>query len=71
MGNPTTGQKGHASKVVVVVAFSSLARIWGGKFDYPFPACVFFVVVFFKVEIRLRALIPLFMPGSVHCGSAS
>ena len=36
---------------------------------WPFPACTFFF--FFKVEIILCTLIPLFMPGSVHSGSVS
>ena len=36
-------------------------------FDNSLPACAFF----FKVEISLRKLIPLFRPGSVHSGSAS
>ena len=36
-------------------------------FDHSFPAHVFF----FKVEISSRTIIPLFMPGSVHSGSAS
>ena len=40
----------------------------GRMFDYSFPACAFF---FFKVEISLRTLIPLFRPESVHNGSAS
>ena len=54
--------------VVVVVAFSSWARFFWRMFDYSFPAYTFF---FFKVEISLRTLIPLFMPGLVHRGSAS
>ena len=33
----------------------------------PFPACAFF----FKVEISSHALIPPYMPGSAHSGSAS
>ena len=33
------------------------------------PELLFFF--FFKVEIRSRALIPLFRPGSVHSGSAN
>ena len=32
------------------------------------PALFFF---FFEVEINCRTLIPFFMPGSVHSGSAS
>ena len=44
--------------VVVVVAFSSLARILGVRFDDSFPACVSFF--FFKVEISSRTSFPLF-----------
>ena len=33
----------------------------------PFISRLHFLV-FFKVDIRLRALSPLFMPGSVHSG---
>ena len=52
----------------VVVAFFSLARIFGEcSTIYCLPALFFF---FFEVEITLRTLIPLFMPGSVHSGSA-
>ena len=38
----------------------------GRMFDSSFPACTFF----FKVEISLHKLIPLFRRGSVHGGSA-
>ena len=40
---------------------------FGRMFDNSFLACA----LFFKVEINLRTLIPLFRPGSVHSGSAS
>ena len=50
--------------VVVVVAFFSLARIFGNVRT----SRAFFP---FKVEIRVRSVIPIFMPGSVHSGSAS
>ena len=40
---------------------------FGRMFDNLFLACTFF----FKVEISLHTLIPLFKPGSVHSGSAS
>ena len=46
-------------------------------FDHSFPACTLFydyfvvVVVVGKMEISSHTLIPLFMPGSVHSGSAS
>ena len=45
----------------------------GRTFDYSFPACGFFLFLFFlfEVEISSRTLIPLFMPGSVHNDSAS
>ena len=39
-------------------------------FDHSFPACAS-VFLCFEVEISSRALIPLFMPGSVHSSSAS
>ena len=51
-----------------MVAFSLLVMILGRMFDQSFPACDFF---FFSVEISLRALFPLFMPGLVHSGSVS
>ena len=53
--------------VVVVVAFSWLAKILGECSTIHSPP----EVVFFKVEISSRTLSPLFMPGSVHSGSAS
>ena len=67
---------------MVVVVIGSLTRVSGGggggfflacedfgrMFDHSFPACALF---FFEVEISSRTLIPLFMPGSVHSGSAS
>ena len=57
----------------MVVAFSSLARIWENV--RPVIPCLcftkLFVFVFIKVEISLCKLIPLFRPGSVHSGSAS
>ena len=43
---------------------------FGRMFDHSFPVCTFFFF-FFKVEISSRTLILLFMPGSVHSGSAS
>ena len=52
--------------VVVVVAFSSRARILGEYSTNYSPS-----TLFFKVEISSRTLIPLFRPGSVHGGSAS
>ena len=41
---------------------------FGRMFNHSFPACAFCL---FEVEISSRTLIPLFMPGSVHSGSAS
>ena len=59
----------------ILVAFYSLARIFGRMSNHSFPACTFFssffLFFFFTVEISLRTFIPLFMPGSVHSGSAS
>ena len=54
-------------KLVVVVAFSSHARIWKNVRQF-IPRLRFF---FFEVEVSLRKLIPIFRPGSVHSGSAS
>ena len=54
-------------KKVVVVTFSSLARIFGEcSIIHSLPA-----LFFFKVEISSHALFPLFMWGSVHSGSVS
>ena len=59
----------------MVVSFSSLARILGEHSTiHSLPALVFllfFFFLFFEVEISLHMLIPLFLPGSVHSGSAS
>ena len=52
--------------VLEVVAFSSLARILGECLTIHTPSVLFFVVVFFTVEISSCTLIPLFRPGSVH-----
>ena len=41
---------------------------FGGKiFDVSIPACTLFFL-FFKVEISSNTPIPLFTPGTVHCG---
>ena len=54
--------------MVVVVSFSSLARF--GENVRPFiPRLRFFF--FFEVEMSSSTQIPLFMPGSVHSGSAN
>ena len=50
-----------------LVAFSSRVRILGECLTIHSPPAFFF----FKVEISLRTLIPHFMQGSVHSGSAS
>ena len=42
-----------------------------GMFDHSFPACSFFFSFFFEVEISSCTQIQLFMPESVHSGSAS
>ena len=56
--------------VVVMVAFSSHARILGECLTiHSLP--VLYYNFFFKVEISLRKLVPLFTPGLVHSGSAS
>ena len=49
--------------MVVVVAFSSRVRILGECLTSKSPPALFF---FFKVEISLCTLIPLFTPGLVH-----
>ena len=51
--------------VVVVVAFSSRARILGECSTIHSPPAF----LFFLVEIISRVLIPLFTPGSVHSDS--
>ena len=56
--------------LLVVVAFSSLERIWGECSTVHFPPALFFFF-FFNVEINLRTLIPILRPESVHSGSAS
>ena len=48
----------------------------GKMFDHSFPACAFLLSLslfffFFEMDISSRTLIPRFMPGSVHSGSAS
>ena len=63
-----TEKKSIAMKgpVVVIAAFSSLARSLGECSTIHLLACAFFFV-----EISSRRLIPLFTSGSVHSGSAS
>ena len=53
----------------VVVALFLACEDSGRIFDHSYPAFAFFF--FFRVESSSRTLIPLFMPGSVHSGSAS
>ena len=55
------------TRIMVVLSFSLLARIWGECSTIHFPPALFFL----KVEISLCILIPLFMPGSIHSGLAS
>ena len=55
---------------VMLVFFFCACKDLGRMFNNLFPACIFFFF-FFKVEISLRKLIPLFRPGSVYNGSAS
>ena len=64
----TTAILDHA---MVVVAFSSLARILGECSTFFLRLGFFLLFFFFKVEISSHTLIPLFRPGSVHSGSAS
>ena len=56
--------------LVVVVAFCSLASIWGDCSSVHSPPALFFLL-FFYVEVSSRTLIPRFRPESVHSGSAS
>ena len=49
----------------VVIAILTLAI----SLSLRLPACAFVVVV--EMKISSRTLFPLFMPGSVHSGSAS
>ena len=49
--------------------FPCLRGFWENV--WAFIPCLRFFFFFFEVEISLRTLIPLFMPGSVHSGSAS
>ena len=51
-------------------SFFLIARIFWGRLSDSFPTYAFFSF-FLKVEISLFTLIPLFMPQSVHSGSAS
>ena len=56
----------RSTRLMVVMAFSSRARIFGEcSTIHSLPA------LFFKVEISWRTLNPLFRPGSVHSGLAS
>ena len=50
--------------------FPLLQGFWR-MFYHSFPACAFFSLSFFKVEISSCTLIPLFRPGSVHSSSVS
>ena len=54
----------------VVVFFFPRLQGLGENVCHPFFTCAFFFF-FFWVEISSRTLIPLFMSGSVHSGSAS
>ena len=50
--------------------FSLVRGIWENFPQFISPPGLF-LLFFFKVEISMRTLIPLFTPGSVHSGSAS
>ena len=51
--------------MVVVVLFFLACKDFGRMIDHLLSACAF-SLFFFEVEINLRTLIPLFLPGSVH-----
>ena len=50
--------------------FPRLREFWENVRQF-IPCPTLFSFFFFEVEISSRTLIPLFMPGSVHSGSAS
>ena len=58
-------------KSIVVVFFSSHARIWGECLTIPSLPALFSSFFFFTVKIRSCTLNPLFRLGSIHSGSAS
>ena len=62
----TTGSL-TCTQLLVVVAFSSLARIFGECWNIHSPPAL----LIFIVKISSRTLIPLFRPGSIHSGSPS
>ena len=64
-GYRTFKKKKKNEVVVVVVAFFSLALIWEECSTIHYPPALFYV------DISSCTLIPLFMPGAVHSGSAS
>ena len=52
--------------------FFLVCENFGRMFDHSFAACaVVYLFIYFEVEISSGTLIPLFVPGSVHSGSAS
>ena len=65
----TWDQKTQTGQKSMVVLFSSLARILWECLTIHYSSVIFFF--FFEVEISSSTLIPLFMPRSVHSGSAS
>ena len=56
--------------MVIVVAFSLLARMLGECLPIHSQRVLFFVL-FFEVVTSSHILIPFFMSGSVHSGQAS
>ena len=50
--------------------FLACEEFWR-MFDHSFPACALFFFFFFEVEGSSHTLISLFIPESVHSGSAS
>ena len=61
-----TYHRHHCMMVISGGGFFLACGGLGRMFDHSFPACA----VFFYGEISSRTLIPHFMPGSVHSGSA-
>ena len=62
----------YLDRAKCTMAFSSLCEYFGRMFDHSFPACAYLFIYFsFLEEISSYTLISLFVPGSVHSGSAS
>ena len=61
----------RTTPLLVVVAFSFLARMLGECLTVHSQPVLFFFFFFFNVGVSSRALIPLFIPRSVHSGWAN